>query len=190
MAELIVWRRLDCPGSDSARLEEAETGWKLSGTAIFTSAEGPSKLEYSVNCDSAWRTQSARVSGVASSKEIDVSFSVVECRWLLNNVECTAVQGCMDIDFDFTPSTNVIPIRRLALSRGAEGVARAAWFRLSSRILEPLTQTYRREGEKIYRYESAAGAFVRRLEVNRAGFVTRYPGLWVADVRRPTSVLR
>ena len=48
--------------------------------------------------------------------------------------------------------------------------------------LEPLEQIYRRTDEAIYWYESGGGTFVTKLEVNAAGFVTEYPGLWQVEV--------
>ena len=36
-------------------------------------------------------------------------------RWQLNGSECGAVAGCVDIDLAFSPSTNLLPIRRLDL---------------------------------------------------------------------------
>ena len=61
MIEIMLWRRLDIPGHEIARLEMLDDGWKLSGTAIFASQQGPAKLDYVVNCDAAWRTNSAQV---------------------------------------------------------------------------------------------------------------------------------
>ena len=40
-----------------------------------------------------------------------------------------AVDGCRDIDLNFSPSTNVLPIRRLSLDVGDQAAVRAAWLR-------------------------------------------------------------
>jgi hypothetical protein len=85
------------------------------------------------------------------------------------------------VDLNFSPSTNLLPIRRLELAVGEEGPAAAAWLRFPSLRLERLDQTYRRLGERAYRYESADGAFRRDIEVDEAGLVTRYPGLWETE---------
>lgn len=115
-------------------------------------------------------------------REIELSVSVdVEQRWHVNGTACPAVAGCIDIDLGFSPATNLLPIRRLALSIGKEAEVRAAWLPLPSLVFEVLPQMYRREGETTYRYESGGGTFVRELRVNAAGFVTSYPGLWQAE---------
>jgi hypothetical protein len=100
--------------------------------------------------------------------------------WQLAGRECRAVGGCLDIDLAFSPSTNLLPIRRLNLRPGEAAEVRAAWLRFSELVLEPLDQVYHRIDQSSYRYESGGGAFVAILRTNAAGFVTSYPGLWEA----------
>jgi hypothetical protein len=91
-----------------------------------------------------------------------------------------AVLGCIDLDLNFSPSTNLLPIRRLDLAIGQHAEVKAAWLRFPSFNLEPLTQIYSRLDETSYRYSSNNGKFVRDIKVNEAGLVTVYPGLWEA----------
>jgi uncharacterized protein len=88
------------------------------------------------------------------------------------------VAGCLDVDLSFSPATNLLPIRRLALQPGQSAPVRAAWVGFPGFGIEPLDQVYRRVSETSYRYEAAAGTFTSEFEVNAAGFVTRYPGRW------------
>jgi len=99
----------------------------------------------------------------------------------LNGTEIFPVSGCVDIDLNFSPSTNLLPIRRLGLEVGAEAEVQAAWLRFPSFKLERLDQRYRRLGPETYRYESARGSFVTELVVNASGFVTQYPDFCVAE---------
>ncbi len=180
---------LHIPGHEIGRLEALSDGWELSGTAIFTYERSPCKLDYIVDCDSIWQTKSARVKGVIGAREVNLSITLSENRrWYLNGVNCPSVAGCTDIDLGFSPSTNLLPIRRLSLAVGEEEEVRAAWLPFPSLKFELLPQLYRRERERMYRYESAGGRFVRVLEVNAAGFVTNYPDLWQAEsVTQQTS---
>jgi hypothetical protein len=91
------------------------------------------------------------------------------------------VAGCIDLDLNFSPSTNLLPVRRLGLSVGQRAGVNAAWLRFPSFTLEPLEQVYQRLSEDTYRYESAGGRFTRELSVNQAGFVTHYPGFWQVE---------
>ena len=183
MTDVILWRRLDLPGHELGRLRRREHGWELSGTAVFSYEERPCKLDYLVICAADWRTCAAQITGVIGDRDVTVGVSVDSAlRWYLNDRECTAVAGCIDVDLGFSPSTNLLPIRRLSLAIGQEAEVRAAWLPFPSLTLDLLPQIYRREGQQLYRYESGGGAFVRLLEVNEHGFVTNYPGLW-AEVR-------
>jgi hypothetical protein len=104
-----------------------------------------------------------------------------EHRWRLNGIERPVVTGCIDLDLNFSPSTNLLPIRRLNLAVGQAAEVRAAWLRFPNFELEPLSQVYRRIDESTYRYESGGGRFVADLAVNSVGFVTNYPAIWQAE---------
>src|SRR5438093_248859 len=84
-------------------------------------------------------------------------------RWTPNGTECPAVAGCVDLDLNFSPSTNLLPIRRLDLPIGGRAAVRAAWLRFPGFTLEPLEQVYHRIDEGTYRYESAGGSFIAEL---------------------------
>jgi len=177
----ILWRRLDRPGHESSRLFQRGSQWNLVGTALFAHDEQPCRLDYLVVCDANWQTLSGKVSGWIGTETIEIDLSVVSAhRWRLNGKECPEVAGCIDLDLNFSPSTNLLPIRRLNLAVGQEAVVRAAWLRFPGFTLEPLDQRYRRVEASTYRYESAGGRFVANLQVNDAGFVTLYPNFWQA----------
>lgn len=187
MTATILWRRLDLPGHEIATLDALDERWRLSGTTIFLSEQGPAKLNYEVICDSSWQTISAQISGAVGHSAVDLVVNANAGRkWYLNEMECGSVEGCIDIDLGFSPSTNLLPIRRLALDVGEEATVAAAWLPFPSLQFELLLQRYRREGERVYHYESESrdGLFTRTLEVDSSGFVTGYPGLWQAESGR------
>lgn len=139
----------------------------------------PCRLDYHIVCDARWHTQSAKVGGWVGNSLIDIEIAVdPDQRWLQNEEDSPEVAACIDLDLNFSPSTNLLPIRRLSLAVGQEIEVRAAWLRFPSFTLEPLAQLYRRIDETTYRYESDEGRFVTELSVNKAGFVTKYPNLW------------
>ncbi|HEX5725248.1 MAG TPA: putative glycolipid-binding domain-containing protein [Longimicrobiaceae bacterium] len=184
---MILWRALGWPGHDAARLERRGARWRLRGTAVLAQEGQPCRLDYYVVCDDAWRTRSARVAGWVGGEPVRIEISADAAGiWRLNGAECPAVEGCTDVDLAFTPATNLLPIRRLALAVGGEAPVRAAWLRFPELTLEPLEQVYRRTGERVYRYESGGGTFTADLQVNEAGFVTLYPGLWRAEAQIPS----
>lgn len=179
----VLWHRLDQPGHEFGRLFFENSLWHLTGTAVFAHKQQPCRLDYLVVCDSGWHTLSGRVAGWVGSESIEIALAVDAARrWRLNGIERPEVAGCIDLDLNFSPSTNLLPIRRLDLAIGAEAAVRAAWLRFPGFVLEPLDQRYRRVDAATYRYESAGGRFVTDLQVNAAGFVTRYPGVWQVEM--------
>jgi hypothetical protein len=177
--QTILWRRLDTVGLESARLASHEHNWQLAGTAVFEHEGQPTRLDYNILCDAVWRTRSARVSGWVGAQLIEIRIDVdEEGHWQMNGKEQPEVTGCTDLDLNFSPVTNLLPVRRLELAVGQAAEVKAAWLRFPSFDLEPLQQVYFRSASEVYRYESAGGAFVRDLTVSRAGFVTDYPDYW------------
>ncbi|MEK6280377.1 MAG: putative glycolipid-binding domain-containing protein [Acidobacteriota bacterium] len=178
----VLWRGIYRPGHEACRVFSQNGDWHLAGTAVFSHQAEPCRLEYAVVCDAGWNTLSGKVSGWLGQAAVDVELAVdPERNWLLNGVECPAVAGCIDLDLNFSPSTNMLPIRRLNLGIGQEAEVRAAWLRFPSFQLEALVQIYRRVDESTYRYESGGGRFFADLEVDEIGLVTNYPGAWQAE---------
>ena len=114
---------------------------------------------------------------------VDLEITVdTDRKWRVNGVETSAVAGCIDLDLNFSPSTNLLPIRRLNLSVGQEAEVRAAWLRFPSLQLETLVQIYRRIDESTYQYRSEPD-FIANLTVDEFGLVTNYRDFWLAEAR-------
>jgi hypothetical protein len=185
---MILWRRRDVPGFEACRLDPRATGWELAGTAVFVHEGQACRLDYVVACDPRWLTRSATVRGWIGERTIDAT--VVRDgagQWRLDGRPCEAVGGCVDVDLNFSPSTNLLPIRRLDLAVGGSARVRAAWLRFPGFVLEPLEQTYTRVGPRAYRYESAGGGFVADLRVDEQGLVVDYGEVWAREA--PTAAL-
>jgi uncharacterized protein len=178
----ILWRRLDTPGHDACRLEKRDAGWQLEGTAVFRQGELPARLTYAVSCDLSWQTQHGHVYGWIGSRSIEISVErTAERGWTLNGGGVEGLASCLDLDFGFTPATNLLQLRRLALREGCAVDAPVAWLDVSAGTLEVLHQRYERRGEATYWYEARRFSYAALLEVTATGFVRRYPGLWEAD---------
>lgn len=177
----IIWRGIYMPGHEAGRVYQRGSGWHLEGTAVLSHDARPWSLSYLVVCDSRWNSLRGTVSGWAGNDNVSIDLNVdAEHRWHLNGKEKPAVTGCIDLDLNFSPSTNLLPIRRLNLAIGQQAEVKAAWLRFPGFELEPLSQVYTRVDEFTYRYESDGGKFVADLTVDAVGFVTNYPGLWEA----------
>jgi hypothetical protein len=180
--ESMLWRGLVLPGHEACWLFSQNSSWHVEGTAVFAHEGQPVRLNYQVVCNAAWQTLSAQVEGWLGNMVIDIQVKTDSSgHWWLNEVEQPDVMGCIDIDLNFSPSTNLLPIRRLNLAIGEIAEIKAAWLRFPSFKLEPLPQRYHRLDEMTYRYESGGGQFVSELKVNRSGFVINYPGIWQSE---------
>jgi len=179
MDQSILWRRLDQPGHEFSRLSWQQSHWHLAGTAVFAHDQQACQLDYLVVCDPGWYTRSGTITGWVGNQPIAIELSADSAqRWWLNGVECPGVAGSLDLDLNFSPSTNLLPIRRLQLAIGTKAEVQAAWLRFPGFTLEPFVQLYRRISATTYRYESAEGTFVAELQVNTSGFVTKYADIW------------
>lgn len=177
----ILWQRLDRPGHEAARLSNSGGHRLLDGCAVFEHEGESCRLQYAITCNAGWKTVSARVEGWVGNLDVQIVISVDgNQRWTMNGSPADQVAGCLDVDLNFSPSTNLLPIRRLGLAVGDQATVSAAWLRFPSFKLELLEQIYRRESDDVYSYESGGGLFRSRINVNAEGFVTHYPGFWQA----------
>ena len=177
--QLILWRRIDLPGHDACSLWVTQSGWRLTGTAIFALDAQPCHLAYEVNCDTTWRTRSANVMGCIGRQALALTIVAMPGeRWEFNGNDQPKVAGCIDVDLGFTPATNLIALRRLALGVGDEFDAPAAYLYFPELKLARLEQRYHRVTLDKYDYRSPSFDYAATLQVSDVGFVTHYPGLW------------
>lgn len=178
------WHRLDVPGREEARVEQAAGGWRLLGDLEVEETGTKARLHYRIECDPQWRTRSALIEGEADGRAIRFALEADGSgRWLRDGAPVSQLAGALDIDLGFTPATNTLPIRRLALPVGATAPVQSAWLRFPELRLEPLVQTYTREAERVFRYRALVDGqpFEAQLDTDRFGRVLRYQGLWEAD---------
>ena len=174
----MLWRRLDMPGHEAVRIYGDEDGWYLDGAAIFLFEGKPCRLEYMIECDQNWHTTFATVDGFIGDDVVGLEIEADENKiWYMNGEEVPAVEGSVDIDLNFSPVTNLLPIKRLGLEVGGSDPVRAAWLRFPSFELEPLEQVYTRKSAFVYNYQSKSG-FEKDITVDDFGLVVNYGDLW------------
>jgi len=181
----ILWRRIDHPGLELFQFDLSKTKISLKGLVLLNYEGTIYHIDYDILCGPDWRTQSVSIRGKAGNRSVDLRVTVDPARrWYYNDRHVPAVDGCIDIDLGFSPSTNTLPMRRLHLVKGSTIKVTAAWIEFPSFKLKPLKQTYSRLSDRTVHYESADGKFKRDIEINSRAFVTRYPGLWEVEGRQ------
>ena len=182
------WRRTDVPGREDARVERMRAGWRLTGALEAEEAGVDARLHYVIDCDERWRTRAALIEGTASGRDIRFALAANgDGAWSCDGESLPGLAGALDVDLGFTPATNTLPIRRLALAVGETRPVRSAWLRFPELRLEPLEQTYTREAERVFRYHAIVDGepFIARLDTDAFGRVMRYEGLWQAESAVP-----
>lgn len=173
-----IWKRLDTPGHDAAFLFETDTGYELRGTAVFKADPGPARIAYHVELDRDWRAQAGHVQGEIGNASVSHHMVYSQAGWSLNGTPVAGLSHLRDLDFGFTPATNMPALRRAALTEGQSAELPAAWFDLEPPGLEELPQHYRRQSQTAYDYQSPTAGYRAILELAPNGFVRVYPGLW------------
>ena len=175
----IHWRRLDLPGRDQAELISTTDGHRLTGAAHFQEGDELIAITYLVTLTPDWSTRSAalRVMTRAGRRRLRIASDAVS-GWTVQGCTMPAVSGTTDLDLAFTPATNLISIRRLALDVGGSAHITAAWLDFRTNTLSRLRQTYHRVTATEYAYTCPDLPFRATLLVDGNGFVRRYPPLW------------
>lgn len=179
---ICAWRALDREGEDKCRLAHVDHGWLLVGHARFRDDAGFAALDYMVRCDGRWQTLSADIAGTHGPLEVNIKIVHGSDGWRLNGVAQPGLVTARDIDLSFTPATNLMPLRRLAEGGGPQLRLRAAWLRYPEARLLPLDQIYRGDGAGHVDYAAEQTDYATRLQVDKSGFITRYPGNWEGEV--------
>jgi uncharacterized protein len=178
----ILWKNIAQKGHEFCQLYSTGSGYSLEGSAVFVHDEQPCQLNYRITTDVNWQTLSVSIEGWVGKKRINLQIRADHHHhWWVNEAEVPAVSNCIDIDLHFSPSTKLLPIRRLGLRVGEKAMISAAWLKFPSFSLEPLPQQYERIDTDSYRYSSNNGQFIAELRTDAFGFVSDYPGIWVAE---------
>lgn len=166
---LVFWQDPSEVGLERCVMAEGSLG----GTALLIVGGAPCEVRYTVSVDQAWRTRHVEVEQAAGAPMV---LDVVDGRWQVDGEDRPDLDGCLDVDLEFTPATNTLPIRRLDLAVGEGGDLEVAWLRFPHLRVERARQRYTRLGPD--RYEFRMGDFTAELTVDRFGLVRSYGGAW------------
>ena len=108
ITQSILWRGIHWPGHEACRLFSQNAEWHLEGTAVFAHVHQPCRLSYLVVCEENWNTLRARISGWVGDTVVDIDLVVDrKHRRRLNGIEHPNTAGCIDLDLNLSPSTNL-----------------------------------------------------------------------------------
>ncbi len=188
---VVMWQGIWRLGTEWCDLSQVGDGWRLTGAVLLAVGGAPAEVRYEIAIDASWATRAVditsrsgsdvrmrRIHLAADQQQIWHRQDSLAADAAGPSVELEEVRGLLDIDLGFSPSTNTLPIRRLAPEIGEAVDVTAVWLRYPELTIAPLPQRYIRLDERRYRYESNGGAFVAELEVDALGLVVAYEGGW------------
>lgn len=177
MLAAAFWKRLDLPGRDAARITASGDGYELSGQAVFLDPRGPAALRYLLDLAPDWSTRQGRISGFIGPQAVDSHIVRTAAGWTFDGRAC-GMADVVDLDLGFTPATNMVQLRRVALAVGAGADFDVAWLEAGDQDLVRLPQRYRRASMSDYAYESPTVGYAGTIVLAPSGFAATYPGLW------------
>jgi hypothetical protein len=174
----ILWQGLIAPSMERFVAARTESGFQLSGLILQAHQDSPYVVRYSVEVDEAWRTRAVKVE-VENDGQHRVTLGADGAgHWSCDGERLPTIDNCLDVDLEWSPSTNTLPIRRLRLALGETKAVTAAWVRFPSLEVQRLEQSYERLDKRRYRYRS--GRFTADLAVDDDGVVLQYGVNWKA----------
>lgn len=172
------WESVEGESHERLRLEEGPLGVVATSTVAASGEGKPFELRYVVACDRDWHTRRVNLELVGTRRALVLeadgrgNWSDAEGRSLPH------LAGALDVDVSATPFTNTLPIRRLGLQPSQSRELQVAYVDVPTLLLDRRPQGYERLAEQRYRFRSLDSDFVRDLDVDGAGLVVHYPGLF------------
>ncbi len=174
----ILWQGLIAPSMEHLIATATDRAFELSGLILQAHEDVPYVARYVIQVDESWRTRGVEVELQDGGRLRATLTTDGEGHWSRDSEYLADLDNCLDVDLEWSPSTNTLPIRRLALAVGESKDVSAAWIRFPSLEVQRLDQTYERLEDRRYRYRSEN--FTAVLAVDEDGIVLQYGLNWKA----------
>lgn len=176
----VAWAPASGLGYDECSLVSSQAGWRLEGALWRQIERERLTLRYRVLCDSRWATRAVHLEQewLGQPFSLQLTSDNFQHWWMAGEVRSDLV-GCYDVDIGLSPSTNVLPIRRLDLSLGEQRDIDVVWIHLPEREVARARQSYRRVALDLYEFRSHDSGWESIIQVRGDGMVIAYPGGWV-----------
>jgi hypothetical protein len=179
----VSWEWLDRAGLEVAVVRSDSDSVRIEGRVVSAFESTPFQLSYELRCEPRWEIVEARIELRMADRSKNVHLQRDGERWRVNDKEQPHLENCADIDIMATPSTNSLPIRRLAWEVGQARVLSMAYVRLPDLQVLRSEQRYTRlehadRAAQRFRYESLSSGFTAELCVDADGLVLDYPPSW------------
>ncbi len=172
----ILWRSLDGIGLEYLTLAERQGGIAVQSTVIGMKDE-PSTLRYNLQLDRRWQVRQVELRLLGHESSLNLT-SDGKGRWSNAAGDLPELNGCLDADISATPFTNTLPVRRLGLAAGEAAEIAVVYLTVPTLSFRVGHQRYTHLKDRLYLYENLSSGYRAEIEVDGAGLVVRYPGLF------------
>jgi hypothetical protein len=173
-----LWRRIDQPGLELARIDRETHGVTVVSTLVDGNGANPFSLRYVWTLDTHWRTRTLRMEHMnGGDRWLTIERMGIDS-WRVDNRAAPHLDGCDELDLSATPFCNALAIRYLQ----RDGAFTAAYISATDLSVTPSRQRYEKLGDRLWRYHDlgVANGFNAKLELDDEGFVRNYEGLFEA----------
>jgi uncharacterized protein len=183
MAKEIMWQSLESPGFEHVRIDDSHPGWDVYDSMFVREHEGSVRRGgYTLVLDKNFRTLEIRIMVEQSPGSMTALHLLAsgDGTWTdADEQHIPELDGCIDVDIQWSPVTNTLPVRRLGLETDSEEAIPVAYIELPSLRVTRATQRYTRIDNRTVQYTSETRDFVRELTLDDDGFVVLYPDLFI-----------
>jgi hypothetical protein len=176
----VLWTPWDGVGLEHLRLTLRSDRVSVDSLVIAAHDGQLYRVNYEVRCDVRWRVRELHITARTADTITSLTLNGDgQGHWHSPaGAPLAELDGCVDVDLAFSPFTNTLPIRRLALQPGDAVELAVVYVALPT--LAPVRdgQRYTCLAPDRYRYDSLDDDFSAELSIDADGLVRDYPGLF------------
>lgn len=182
MTRELMWRSIEVPGFEHVRVDDSHPGWDVYDSMLVREHGGQVRRGgYTLILDKDFRTLEIRIMVEQEPGSMAALHLLANGDGIWTDADerrIPGLDGCIDVDIQWSPLTNSLPVRRLDLQPGEEREIEVAYIELPSLTVRGVTQRYTSLGDRSVRYTSETRDVVRELTLDQDGFVIEYPDLF------------
>jgi hypothetical protein len=180
---IVMWAPEKGLGLEQLSLEYRRQDIYADGVVIGLGGETPFRARYRIQCDRTWKTREVILELLEEPEARIELLADGLGHWRTRKGDpVPSLDGCIDVDISATPYTNTLVIRRTSLKTGDSLELPVAYISVPAMQFGAKKQRYTYLGANdqggSYRFEDVSSKFRADIQVDSAGLVTDYSGLF------------
>lgn len=184
MQKKITWRSQACQSEEHCEISSSDAGIEIRGSVQGTADDGKEfEINYTLELSPEWQVQHIVVRDAKDEgNELDLQYE--NGQWFdVDGWHLEAYDGVEYVDLTITPSTNTLPIKRLAFEGREPQKIDVLYIDLPSFQTRRVEQYYTKLGKHTYRYQDGERPdFIADIVLDDDDFVAIYPNLFTSNI--------